>query len=152
MAKGPTKTLTHFVSSSLTELYLDAALDMAVDTLRNGVLPGLNDILHDPIRHDVEDDQLHAWDKGVFLNELLRQKIVLSKNDEGALDGGLVANKGLVQGTYHGTRLALTEIYSMIEEAYVDSIFVTIVPADSTVPYPTSTRRDSNRSFPSPEP
>jgi hypothetical protein len=71
---------------------------MSVDILRGGILPRLKDILRDGISHRVEDDRLDAWDKGVFLNELLRQGIALSTNDVGAIDGGIVAKKGLTKG------------------------------------------------------
>jgi len=46
---------------------------MSADILRRSALPGLGDILRAGINHRVEDDTLHAWDKGVFFNELLRQ-------------------------------------------------------------------------------
>lgn len=61
---------------------------------------------------------MQVWDKGVFINELLKQGIALSTNENGTIDGGLVADKGLQKGSYMGTRLALTEIYSILEDAY----------------------------------
>ncbi|KAL6921066.1 hypothetical protein FSST1_005092 [Fusarium sambucinum] len=69
--------------------------------------------------HNIEHDPLQVWDKGVFLNELLKQGIALSTNEYGTLDGDLVADEGLKKGTYKGTRLALTEIYSILEDAAV---------------------------------
>ncbi|KAI1052890.1 hypothetical protein LB506_010100 [Fusarium annulatum] len=77
----------------------------------------LDEILNSKVNYAVEDDPLEVWDKGVFLNELLRQGIVLSTDKTGALDGKLVARKGLQTGTYMGTRLALTELYKILEEA-----------------------------------
>jgi hypothetical protein len=81
-------------------------------------LPQLGDILNREIRYDVEEDNMVVWDKGVFLNELQRQGIVLATNSNGSLDGSVAANAGLKQGTYKGTQMALTEIYSLVEEAY----------------------------------
>ncbi len=78
----------------------------------------LRDILNGGIKHDVEKHLMTVWDRGVFLNELHKQGIVLRTGIDGAVDGGLAAKKGLTQGTYAGTRMALTEIYSLIEEAY----------------------------------
>ncbi|KAF4335872.1 lipoxygenase 1 [Fusarium beomiforme] len=77
----------------------------------------LDEILNSEINFPVEDDPLEVWDKGVFLNELLRQGIVLNTDKTGALDGKLVARSGLETGTYFGTRLALTELYKILEEA-----------------------------------
>ncbi|KAF4958927.1 hypothetical protein FGADI_2006 [Fusarium gaditjirri] len=77
----------------------------------------LDEILNSKVNYAVEDDPLEVWDKGVFLNELLRQGIVLNTDKTGALDGKLVARKGLQMGTYMGTRLALTELYKILEEA-----------------------------------
>ncbi|KAH7191718.1 lipoxygenase [Fusarium flagelliforme] len=79
----------------------------------------LDEILNSGINHKIEEDPMQVWDKGVFINELLKQGIALSTNDDGTIDGGLVANKGLEKGSYMGTRLALTEIYSILEDAAV---------------------------------
>ncbi|KAJ2976914.1 hypothetical protein NUW58_g7969 [Xylaria curta] len=79
----------------------------------------LRDILHSGIKHDVEEHNLAVWDRGVFLNELRKQGLVLKTDINGALDGRLAASKGLTQGTYTGTRMALTEIYSLVEDAFV---------------------------------
>jgi hypothetical protein len=78
----------------------------------------LDSILSSGLEHNIEQDPLEVWDKGVFINELLKQGIALSTNAYGTLDGDLVADEGLKKGTYKGTRLALTEIYSILEDAY----------------------------------
>ena len=80
-----------------------------------GAIPKLDDILNGEINHHVEEDPMVVWDKGVFLNELRKQGLVLSTGPEG---GDLAAKKGLEKGTYQGTRMALTELYSLIEQAY----------------------------------
>ena len=82
-----------------------------------GPIPTLNDILKSKINHNVEEDHMDVWDKGVFMNELHRQGFMLNSTGSNA-DGKLVAHKGLKQGTYHGTRMALTEVYSLMEESY----------------------------------
>lgn len=82
-----------------------------------GTLPRLEDILRSDITHDVGIDDMSVWDKGTFISELLKQGIVLRTDEHGGLDGSLNTTKGLKQGTYRGTRMALTEIYSLIEEA-----------------------------------
>ena len=83
-----------------------------------GGIPTLDDLLNGGIKHDVEEDPMVVWDKGVFLNELQKQGLVLSTGPDGAVDGNLAANTGLRKGTYKGTQMALTELYSLIEEAY----------------------------------
>lgn len=83
-----------------------------------GLLPKLGDILESKIKHNVEDDEMIVWDKGVFLNELQKQGITFKTNNDGTVSGSLTAGRGIKQGTYKGTRMALTEIYSLIEEAY----------------------------------
>ncbi|KAF2128706.1 Lipoxygenase [Dothidotthia symphoricarpi CBS 119687] len=89
---------------------------MSVATqLPPGAVPKLDAILNSKIKFDVEDDPMSVWDKGVFLNELLRQGIVLSTDDDGSLDGGITAKNGLKKGTYTGTQTALTALYSIIE-------------------------------------
>ncbi|KAF9694029.1 hypothetical protein EKO04_007817 [Ascochyta lentis] len=87
--------------------------------LTNGAshLPKLGDILKRKINYDVEEDDMIVWDKGVFLNELQKQGIVFKTNVDGTVSGSLATGTGLKKGTYRGTRMALTEIYSMIEEA-----------------------------------
>ncbi|KAF3037682.1 hypothetical protein E8E12_007729 [Didymella heteroderae] len=96
-------------------------MSIVANSLANGFgpLPRLGDILGKKITHNVEEDPLEVWDKGIFINELMKQGIVFNTGDNGSVDGSLAANRGLRQGTYRGTRLALTEIYSLIEEAAV---------------------------------
>jgi hypothetical protein len=96
-------------------------MSVVAESLTNGFgpMPRLGDILTKDITHNVEDDEMTVWDKGIFINELLKQGIVLNTDGSGAVDGSLAAERGLRQGTYRGTRLALTEIYSLIEDAAV---------------------------------
>lgn len=70
----------------------------------------LNDILYGKLEHNVEDDPMVVWDKGVFQNELLRQNYVLGDSPD--------APPTLQKGTYAGTALALTELYRSHEETY----------------------------------
>lgn len=63
-----------------------------------------------------------VWDKGVFLHELMKQRIALDTNKGGEVNGHLATESRLKKGTYKGTQLALTEIYSMIEESCVNLI------------------------------
>jgi hypothetical protein len=83
-----------------------------------GHIPTLDDILRGAINYDVEDDPMVVWDRGVFLNELQKQRLVLSTDKRGAIDGDLAVKRGLQKGTFFGTKLALTEMYSLIEKAY----------------------------------
>lgn len=83
-----------------------------------GLLPNLGEVLKRKIKYHVEEDDMIVWDKGVFLNELQKQGIVLATHNGGALNGSLAVSTGLKKGTYKGTRMALTEIYSLLEEAY----------------------------------
>ncbi|OSS47641.1 hypothetical protein B5807_07201 [Epicoccum nigrum] len=96
-------------------------MSIVAESLTNGFgpMPRLGDILMKDITHKVEDDDMTVWDKGIFISELLKQGIVLNTDGTGAVDGSLAAARGLRQGTYRGTRLALTEIYSLIEDAAV---------------------------------
>ena len=96
-------------------------MSIVADSLSNGFgpLPGLGDTLGKKIKHDIEEDVLDVWNKGVFLNELLKQNIIFKTGNNGGVKGSLAASRGLKQGTYKGTRLVLTELYSLIEEAYV---------------------------------
>lgn len=95
-------------------------MSVITEQLTNGSrhLPSLGDILTRKIKYDVEDDEMSVWDKGVFLNELQKQGIVFKTNNDGTISSGLAAGTGLKTGTYMGTRMALTEIYSLLEEAY----------------------------------
>lgn len=101
--------------------YFILTMSIVADSLTNGFgpLPRLGDILGKKIQHDVEDDALDVWDKGIFTNELLKQGIVLKTSGTGGVNVSLAASQGFRKGTYRGTRLALTEIYSLVEEAYV---------------------------------
>lgn len=94
-------------------------MSIIAESLTNGFgpLPRLENILGKEIIHHVEEDDMSVWDKGIFINELLKQGIVLNTSENGTVDGSLAASRGLRQGTYKGTRLALTEIYSLTEEA-----------------------------------
>ena len=83
--------------------------------------PTLDNILNGMQRQHVEDNPMIVWDKGVFFNELVKQGIVLSTRDNGSINGELAAKAGLKKGTYRGTQMALTEIYSLLEEASVPS-------------------------------
>ncbi|KAJ4341522.1 hypothetical protein N0V95_007196 [Ascochyta clinopodiicola] len=87
--------------------------------LSNGAshLPKLGDILTKKIKYDVEEDEMVVWDRGVFLNELHKQGIIFKTNVDGTVSGKLATGAGLKNGTYGGTRMALTEIYSLLEEA-----------------------------------
>ena len=82
-----------------------------------GSIPTLGDILKRKINHLVEEDPMSVWDKGVFMNELHRQGIMMPTTDTNAAGGALVAKTPIKQGTYKGTQMALTEVYSMIEES-----------------------------------
>ncbi|GJC86499.1 putative linoleate 9S-lipoxygenase 4 [Colletotrichum liriopes] len=77
----------------------------------------LDRILNAGIKYPVEESTMDVWDKGVFLNELQRQGIVLGTGKDGLVNDNLVARSGLEKGTYKGTQLALTEIYSLVEDS-----------------------------------
>ncbi|EEU36715.1 uncharacterized protein NECHADRAFT_51785 [Fusarium vanettenii 77-13-4] len=77
----------------------------------------LDKILKGKVRNDVEKEDLQVFDKGVFMNELLRIGIALETTKQGVLKGGLVASEGIKKGTFKGTQLAMTEMYKIIEEA-----------------------------------
>lgn len=109
----------------------------------------LDSILSSGLEHNIDHDPLEVWDKGVFLNELLKQGIALSTNENGTLDGELVADEGLKKGSYKGTRLALTEIYSILEDAY-DNLKSCSLPQSTNndiVLYPISTSVAMSQSF-----
>ena len=116
-----------------------------------GSIPTLESILHGEIQHDVEEDPMVVWDKGVFLNELQKQGLVLRNIPAGAIDGSLATNAGLSKGTYKGTQLALTEMYRMIEEAYISpSVLNILTLANRDVAMHLSLiQKASSRSFPS---
>ena len=86
-----------------------------------GGTPTLDDILNGMSRKRVEDDPMVVWDRGVFVNELVKQGILLKTSDDGTANGKLDATTGLEKGTFRGTQMALTELYSLLEEASVPS-------------------------------
>ncbi|KAI9899266.1 hypothetical protein N3K66_005727 [Trichothecium roseum] len=79
----------------------------------------LDEVLKSKPKSPVEDEPLKVWDKGVFDNELRKQGIVLTTTPRGAIDGGLATDECIEQGTYEGTQMALTEIYSRLEDANI---------------------------------
>ncbi|KAJ8111385.1 hypothetical protein OPT61_g6006 [Boeremia exigua] len=127
-------------------------MSISAASLSNGFgpMPRLGDILGHDITHDVEDEDMSVWDKGVFLNELLKQGIVLNTGNDGVFNGSLAATKALKQGTYKGTRMALTEIYSLIEEAAVSHFdmngFEPIIPRKRDLTQKQDTYKWSNPS------
>ena len=81
------------------------------------VAPSLDALLRSPTSYKVEDDPMRVWDKGVFLNELLRLGLALSQDSNETVSSSLVKKTPLQKGTYKGTKMALTELYSWLEEA-----------------------------------
>lgn len=79
----------------------------------------LDSIVDSKTKYDVAEAPMQFWDKGVFLNEVQRLGLVLQTSQNGVPDGDLVTNKPIQQGTYAGTRMALTELKNMFDEAYV---------------------------------
>ncbi|OAL18399.1 hypothetical protein AYO22_10719 [Fonsecaea multimorphosa] len=69
-----------------------------------GGTPTLDDILNGMPRQDVEDDPMVG--------------LVLSTNNDGAVNCELAVTVGFKKGTFKGTQMALTEIYSLLEDAY----------------------------------
>jgi hypothetical protein len=82
--------------------------------------PNWDKILNGPNNHDISDEQLAQWDRGVFINELHKQGLVFQTAKDGTAENKLDTNKGLAKGTYQGTLKALTGLYGMVEEAYVE--------------------------------
>ena len=77
------------------------------------------DELFNGVPKDVKDYRLKHWDKGVFSLELLNLSITPSTVDisDGVVSGPLKIPLGQVkEGTYSGTQLALTEMFSRIEK------------------------------------
>ncbi|KIX93101.1 uncharacterized protein Z520_11158 [Fonsecaea multimorphosa CBS 102226] len=70
-----------------------------------GGTPTLDDILNGMPRQDVEDDPMVG--------------LVLSTNNDGAVNCELAVTVGFKKGTFKGTQMALTEIYSLLEDAAV---------------------------------
>ena len=70
---------------------------------------------------DVKDYRLKHWDKGVFSLELLNLSITppTVNISDGVVSGHIEIPAGQVkEGTYSGTQLALTEMFSRIEKRY----------------------------------
>ena len=84
--------------------------------------PSLEQLLQG-VPADVNDFTHKHWDKGVFSLELL--DLAITPSSAVITDGG-VSNEHktpiaqIRKGTYGGTQLALTEIYSRIENRYVN--------------------------------
>ncbi|KAF1926454.1 Lipoxygenase [Didymella exigua CBS 183.55] len=129
-------------------------MSIVAEFLSNGFgpLPRLGDILGKKITHNVEEDDLEVWDKGIFINELLKQGIAFNTGKNGDVDGSLAAPRGLRQGTYKGTRMALTEIYSLIEEAVVSHLdvrgFEPIIPRKRDLSQKQDVYKWSNDAYP----
>lgn len=77
------------------------------------------DELFKSVPEDVKDYRLKHWNKGVFSLELLNLSITPTtlKIDNGVVSGHPKIPSGQVkEGTYSGTQLALTEMFSRIEK------------------------------------
>lgn len=75
--------------------------------------------LYKGVPEDVKDYSLKHWDKGVFSLELLNLSITPATLNvyDGVVSGHLKIPSGQVkEGTYSGTQLALTEMFSRIEK------------------------------------
>lgn len=97
---------------------------------------------------DVEHVPLPFWDTGTFLTELVNLNRLPGKldlNDEEreaaqrnpeALFSKAQANapKALQEGTYRGTQLALTKVYSLIESSYAS--FMDTANFEPSIPHP----------------
>lgn len=73
---------------------------------------------------NINDFVLKEWDKGVFSLELLDMSITpptVAITDEGISDEIHVPKGQVKVGTYGGTQLAITEMFSRIEGRYVGS-------------------------------
>ncbi len=68
---------------------------------------------------DIAKATLKAWDKAVFSSELVNLNIVPPLNPvkvgQKTADESNVGNGNIQEGTYSGTKLALTELYDRIE-------------------------------------
>lgn len=76
------------------------------------------DELYKGVPENVKDYRLKQWDKGVFSLELLNLSITPPTLNiyDGVVSGHLKIPSGQVkEGTYSGTQLALTEMFSRIE-------------------------------------
>lgn len=79
------------------------------------------DDLFQGVPKDVKDYRLKHWDKGVFSLELLNLSITPPTVNifDGVVSGHIKIPPGQVkEGTYSGTQLALTEMFSRIEKRY----------------------------------
>lgn len=79
------------------------------------------DDLFQAVPEDVKDYRLKHWDKGVFSLELLNLSITPPTVNifDGVVSGHIEIPAGQVkEGTYSGTQLALTEMFSRIEKRY----------------------------------
>lgn len=81
------------------------------------------DALLQDVPADVNAFQLKHWDKGVFSLELLNLAITpptVAIADGGVSDEINVPEGQIKEGTYGGTQLAITEIFSRIETRLVN--------------------------------
>lgn len=77
--------------------------------------------LFQAVPEDVKDYRLKHWDKGIFSLELLNLSITPPTVNifDGVVSGLIEIPAGQVkEGTYSGTQLALTEMFSRIEKRY----------------------------------
>lgn len=77
------------------------------------------DELFKGVPEDVKDYRLKHWDKGVFSLELLNLSITpatLNIHDGLVSDHLKIPSGQVKEGTYSGTQLALTEMFSRIEK------------------------------------
>lgn len=77
------------------------------------------DELYKGVPENVKDYRLKHWDKDVFSRELLNLSITPTTLDDydGVVSGRVKIPSGQVkEGTYSGTQLALTEMFSRIEK------------------------------------
>jgi replication initiation and membrane attachment protein DnaB len=96
-------------------------------------MASLNKPILNSLPHNIADLPLTQWNKGVFDLELLKQRLVsnvtsaqptksvfdlelLKKRLVSNMTSAHPAEKQLQQGTYAGTQLALTEIFTRIEQ------------------------------------
>ncbi|KAH7018034.1 lipoxygenase 1 [Microdochium trichocladiopsis] len=97
----------------------------------------LDAILRDSNDSRVLQDDLNVFDKGLFLAELKRQGVAFSTDNNGNVDGSLVANRGLRTGTYKGTKLAALELYKLYDDAmgssYNSQGYETIFPTERSL-------------------
>lgn len=108
--------LLQIISSPFLFLNIMAALDPA-PILQH---PSEDDLFQG-VPKDVKDYRLKHWDKGVFSLELLNLSITPPTVDisDGVVSGHIKIPPGQVkEGTYSGTQLALTEMFSRIEKRY----------------------------------